>query len=231
MDIRQLHPWQVTLAEATAIQQRLAAQVVRADRLEGVRLVAGADVHFPVRRDLAYAVVLVLSYPDLEPVEVRAAEREMTFPYRPGFLSFREVPPLLAAFEQVRMVPDLLFVDGQGIAHPRRLGLASHLGLVLDLPTIGCAKSRLTGVHEEPGVQPGDWTPLRDQGSGEVIGAVLRTRVRAKPLYISIGHKISLDEAVRWTLASLRGHRLPEPSLRAHNLASGHTPLPARDVP
>ena len=175
MEIRQLHPWQVTWAEAEAIQRDLASRVVQQGRLAEVRYVAGADVHFPVRRDLAYAVVVVLSYPDLRPVEVRTAEQEITFPYRPGFLSFREAPAVLAAFEQLQTVPDLLFVDGHGVAHPRRMGLASHLGLILDLPAIGCAKSRLTGVHEEPGPNVGDAASLTDKATGEVIGSVLRT--------------------------------------------------------
>lgn len=226
MDIRRLHGWEAgeagDWAAAGQLQRALAAQVVTEGELpEGaVRYVAGADVHFVQRPDLAHAVVLVVSYPELTPVEVQEAEVVVTVPYKPGFLSFREIPPLLAAFERLSVTPDLVLVDGQGIAHPRRLGLASHLGLFLDVPTVGVAKSLLTGQHPPVGPAPGDAVPLTDRRSGELLGTVLRTRLRANPLYLSAGHRIGLESAVAWVQRCLRGHRLPEPSLQAHKLAS-----------
>ncbi|MCX6023856.1 MAG: deoxyribonuclease V [Chloroflexi bacterium] len=230
MKIAPLHGWEIAQRgdwrTAEALQRELAGRVVAAGAIPeaAVRLVAGADVHFVQRPDLAHAVVLVMSYPDLTPVEVQVADVEVRVPYRAGFLSFRELPPLLAAFEQVRQTPDLIIVDGQGVAHPRRLGLASHLGLFLDVPTIGCAKSLLTGRHDPVGPEPGERQPLTDKRTGEVIGAVVRTRRRANPLYLSAGHRIGLDDAVSWVQRCLRGHRLPEPSLQAHKLASARPP-------
>jgi deoxyribonuclease V len=163
--------------------------------------------------------VVVLSYPELELVESRIVEREVAFPYVPGLLSFREAPIILAACEKLVNSPDLILVDGQGLAHPRRLGLASHLGLLWDRPTIGCAKSRLCGEHGPIGAGRGEHTELVD--GEEVIGAVLRTRMNVKPLYISIGHKINLEAAMQWVLNCGGGYRLPEPTRLAHQVAGG----------
>jgi deoxyribonuclease V len=169
---------------------------------------------------MARAAMVVLSYPELEIVEVQTIVAELAFPYIPGLLSFREAPLILELFQKLRHKPDLLFVDGQGIAHPRRLGIASHLGLWLDMPTIGCAKTRLCGKHDEAGQEAGSTTALIHEG--EVVGTVLRTRAGSRPLYISGGHKISLEESVRWTLACTRSYRLPEPSRLAHLAAGGN---------
>ena len=211
-----LHGWDVTPTEAVAIQQRLRGTVSAANAvsLEALRTVAGVDASY---KDESYAAVVVLSFPSLEVVDRAVARRRTTFPYVPGLLSFREVPVVLEALERLHTAPDLLLVDGQGVAHPRRFGLASHLGVYLDLPAIGCAKSRLTGTHEAPGPAQGDSTPLLDRG--ETIGAVLRSRAGTTPLYISIGHKIDLDTAVAVVVRCLRGYRLPEPTRLADRLA------------
>jgi deoxyribonuclease V len=168
------------------------------------------------------AAVAVLRYPELDVLETAIARRPTTFPYVPGLLSFRELPAVLEALEQLREPPDLLLCDGQGIAHPRRLGIASHLGLLVDLPSIGVAKTRLCGMHEEPLNQRGAWTPL--WAEGEIIGAVLRTRPGVKPLYISPGHRISLDTAIQLVMACCTRYRLPETTRHAHRLASGLPP-------
>jgi deoxyribonuclease V len=165
------------------------------------------------------AAVVVLRYPDFEIVEVATITGLIDFPYVPGLLTFREAPLVLAACEKLRVAPDLFIVDGQGLAHPRRIGLASHLGLCLDIPTIGCAKSRLLGAYEELGDASGSFTDLLD--NNEVIGAALRTRSGIKPVFVSVGHKISLQEALRWTLACCRGYRIPEPTRLAHQAAGG----------
>jgi deoxyribonuclease V len=151
---------------------------------------------------------------------MKVVERKVTLPYIPGLLSFREAPLIVAACEELSNVPDLILVDGQGIAHPRRLGLASHLGLFLDVPTVGCAKSRLCGKHKPVGEKVGSYTELVD--NGDVIGAVLRTKVGVKPIYVSIGHKISLSSARKWVLNCCRGYRLPEPTRLAHLAAGGN---------
>ena len=189
-------------------------------------LVGGADISVPRGSRIARAAVVVLSYPALEIVEVETIVAELAFPYIPGLLSFREAPVILELFEKLSYKPDLLIVDGQGIAHPRRLGIASHLGLWLNIPTIGCAKSRLCGEHDDVGYEAGSQTPLKDRN--EVIGTVLRTGTGSRPLYISPGHKIGLEDSVRWTLACTRGYRLPEPSRLAHLAAGGNLPMARR---
>jgi len=213
------HPWDLTPSEAKALQLQLAAQVITETTFEpaDVRTVAGIDVS--IREGRAQAAVVILSFPDLQPVDLALASAPADFPYIPGLLTFREGPIVLAAFERLRTWPDLLIFDGQGIAHPRRIGLAAHLGLILDRPSIGCAKSRLTGSHREPGEAVGDWTPLLD--GGEIIGAVVRTRVRVKPVFVSIGHRIDLPTAVDLMLRCTRGFRLPETTRYAHKVAGG----------
>jgi len=224
VEIRQLHPWDVSQAEAEAIQRRLARQVIAEGEPQDVRIVAGADIALPGRDARGKAavgrgVVVLLSYPDLTPIEQVIVEREVTFPYIPGLLAFREVPVLAEAFVKLSRRPDLLIVDGQGTAHQRRFGIACHLGLLLDVPSIGCAKSRLTGVHDSVDEEAGSMTPLRDRG--EIIGMVVRTRSGVKPLYVSVGHRISLNSAVEWVLRLCRGYRLPEPTRLADQLAGG----------
>lgn len=219
MEARRVHGWDLTPKDAIALQTALRGRVVREDRIGVVRRIAGVDVGFEQDGRVTRAAVAVLEYPGLALAEQVVVRVATTFPYVPGLLSFREAPAVLAAFEKVRAAPDLILYDGQGIAHPRRFGIASHVGLLLDCPSIGVAKSRLVGAHKMPANRRGAWTPLRD--AGEVIGAVLRTRAGVKPLYISIGHRVSLETAVRWTLACVTRYRLPETTRWAHRLASG----------
>ena len=215
MKIRSLHPWTVTPKEAVAIQRRLAGRVINTTRLGPVRVVAGADIAICKESNDGYAGVVVMSFPDLEIVETAAVLAPLSFPYIPGLLSFREIPLLLKAFSRLTRVPDLILVDGQGIAHPRRFGIACHLGLLLDRPTIGCAKTRLVGRHKAPPLRRGGITHLYDDNH-RVIGAVVRTKDRTNPIYVSIGHKVDLRTAIRYTLACGRGYRVPEPTRRAH---------------
>ncbi|MEX2238397.1 MAG: deoxyribonuclease V [Dehalococcoidia bacterium] len=218
MKVAERHRWDISPREAVEIQRRLALQVVTEDRAVDVRYVAGVDIIAGPRGSLARGAVVVLSYPDLEMVESHAVESIAPYPYIPGLLAFREIPVLIPALEAVRQVPDLVLVDGHGYSHPRRFGLACHLGYLLGVPTIGCAKSRLLGANEEPGELRGDRASLLD--AGEVIGEVLRTRERARPVYVSIGHKISLGSATDWVLKlTLPGRRICEP-IRLADLAS-----------
>jgi deoxyribonuclease V len=223
LTIRDLHPWDLPPAEAREVQRRLAAEVVAEDRLGAIARVAGADVGFPRRgeQEMARAAAVLLSYPDLAPLGEHILEEPVRYPYIPGLLSFRETPTVVAALQRLPAPPDLLMVDGQGRAHPRRFGIACHIGLVLDLPTLGCAKSVLVGKYDEPAQQAGAWTPLVHHD--EVIGAALRTRVGVKPVFVSVGHRVSLETAIRLVLACTRGVRLPEPTRLADALASGRT--------
>lgn len=211
-----MHNWDVSPEEAVAIQQRLRPLVQHTNgfALESLRTVAGVDAAY---REGGRAAVVVLSYPDMEVLEEVVASRETVFPYVPGLLTFREAPQVLDALAKLRTRPDLLIFDGQGYAHPRRLGLAAHLGVYLDMPSIGCAKSRLIGRYEEPGPNAGDRSPLMDRG--ERVGTVLRSKPRTNPLFISVGHKIDLDTAVAVVLRCLRGYRLPEPTRLADRLS------------
>ncbi|UCE88784.1 MAG: deoxyribonuclease V [Pseudomonadota bacterium] len=212
------HPWEVTTQQAREIQEQLRAQVVCEDQLGTVKFVAGVDVGFENANTITRAAVCVLRLPDLELCAQAVARRPTTFPYVPGLLSFREAPAVLEALEKLERLPDLLLCDGQGIAHPRRLGIASHLGVVTGLASIGVAKSRLVGTHEEVPDDKGAWTPLRD--GDEVIGAVLRTRARVSPVYISIGHRVSLATAIDYVMQCVTRYRLPETTRYAHHLAS-----------
>ena len=214
----QLHRWDVTPREAARLQGDLRG-ILRIEPFTGPpRLVAGADVAFSRRDDLVFAAVVLMTWPECNSVATATAVREGTFPYVPGLLSFREGPAVLEAFDRLPALPDLLFFDGQGIAHPRRLGLASHLGLLLDIPSIGCAKSRLCGEHEEPGRERGSTAALTD--GGEIVGAVVRTRDGVRPLYVSPGHRMDIPSAVAFTLAACKGFRLPEPTRQAHTLVT-----------
>lgn len=213
------HSWKLTPAEAIALQKELMQGVERIDRLPAIRHVAGVDVGYEEGGRVTRAAVVVLSFPELEPVESVVARRPTEFPYVPGLLSFRELPAVLAALVGLKAAPDIILCDGQGIAHPRRFGIASHLGVLLDVPTIGVAKTRLVGRHAEPPDVKGAWTPLLD--GEETIGAVLRTRAGVKPLYVSIGHRVSLKTAIALTLACTTRYRLPETTRQAHRLTSG----------
>ncbi len=213
------HDWALSPAAAIQLQKELAQKVISQDLLGKVRYVAGVDVGFPKNKNIARAATVVLSYPGLEPLDSAVIEESVRFPYIPGLLSFRELPALLKALEKLRILPDLILCDGQGIAHPRRLGIAAHLGVITDIPCIGVAKSRLTGIHEAVPEEKGQWAELKD--AEETIGAVLRTRKGVKPLFVSIGHKISLITAVEYVLGCVTRYRLPETTRQAHRLASG----------
>lgn len=210
--------WPTGIAEARAIQESLRGKVVARDRLGKISTVAGIDVGFEKHGSVTRAAVVVLGFPGLAPVEQAVARQPTRFPYVPGYLSFREAPAVLAALKQLRTRPDLLLCDGQGLAHPRRFGLACHLGLLLDIPSIGVAKSRLIGAHDEVPEQKGGWTALEDDG--EIIGAVLRTRAGVKPVYVSVGHRISLATAIDYVMRCTTRYRLPETTRHAHRLAS-----------
>jgi deoxyribonuclease V len=222
--VARLHSWQVSITEAKDIQRSLAEKVSRSGEVKSPRFIAGVDIS--VKREVGQATgaVVVLQYPELRAVEVKVIGGRLDFPYIPGLLSFRESPLILAACQELTLVPDLILVDGQGIAHPRRMGLASHLGLFLNTPTIGCAKSLLCGQHEMPGEEPESYAEILD--GEEVIGAALRTKLGVNPVYISIGHKICLESAIYWVLKCCRGYRLPQPARLAHLAAGGNLKMP-----
>ena len=227
MRVGSLHSWQVSTAQALEIQQRLATQVSKKSAVTTPRFIAGVDISTGKGEGMATGAVVVLNYPELRVVETKVARGNLNFPYIPGFLSFRESPLTLAACQQLTIAPDLILVDGQGIAHPRRLGLASHLGLLLNTPTIGCAKSLLCGSHEAPSIEPGSYTEVVDKG--EIIGVALRTKRGVKPVYVSIGHKVDLQTAIYWIMKCCHGYRLPEPTRLAH-LAAGGNLKPEKDT-
>ena len=210
------HPWNLTPSEAIAVQHRLAKEV-RTDQaidLDQVELIGGVDVSSTKENPVLTAGIVVWNCLTQQIVDTSFHQIEGTFPYVPGLLSFREIPVIMPAIEKLKISPDVFFVDGQGIAHPRRLGIASHLGVLTDQPTVGVAKSRLTGIDAVPGPMIGDHVPLMDKG--EKIGAILRSRERCKPLYISAGHNINLSSALQLVISSLHGYRLPEPTRLAH---------------
>jgi deoxyribonuclease V len=224
-----MHPrldddWSLSLDEARQVQEALALQVSLADDLGEIRTVAGIDLGYPRTATgvvTGRAAVVVLSLTDLTVVEARVTHRPVTFPHVPALLSFREAPLALAALSQLRTRPDLLLVNGHGRAHPRKLGIASHLGVLLDLPAIGCAPSIAIGIAAEPGASPGDRAPLQD--GDEVIGTALRTRSGSRPVYVSSGHRISLETAASLVMRCTRGFRLPEPIRLAGRLAEQHS--------
>lgn len=218
MKINQRHDWPLTAEEAIPIQQELAKEVIICDQLDTVQYVAGVDMGFEESGSISRSAVAVLSFPDLQLVEQAIAYRPTTFPYIPGFLSFREVPAVLDALAKLTIAPDLILCDGQGIAHPRRFGIACHLGLLIDVPTIGVAKSLLVGKHEELPLERGAWKPLLHRG--ETIGAVLRSRTGVKPLYVSSGHRVSLPSAIDYVMRCTPKYRLPETTRWADKLAS-----------
>lgn len=218
MNIRELHPWDVSYERAVAIQRELRAMLVLRAPRKAFRLVAGADISYSKESDEFFAGVIVLSLPDLEEADRSTAIGRVTFPYIPGLLSFREGPILLKAFARLATPPDLILFDGQGTAHPRGLGLASHMGLILDVPSIGCAKSRLCGEHDDVGARAGSHVPLKLDG--KTIGAVVRTRDNVNPIFVSPGHRVGHRAAVTWALRCCRGYRIPEPTRRAHHLVN-----------
>ncbi|NJM74252.1 MAG: deoxyribonuclease V [Scytonema sp. RU_4_4] len=219
MKIYQRHAWSLTIDEAIKIQEKLRDEVITEDKLkEPVQYVAGVDMGFEADGTISCAAVAVLSFPDLQIQETSLARRPTTFPYIPGFLSFREIPAVLDALEKIQTIPDLILCDGQGIAHPRRFGIACHLGLIVDIPTIGVAKSLLIGQHEDLPETRGSYQPLIHKG--ETIGVVLRTRTGVKPLYISSGYKVSLPTAIDYVLRCTTKYRLPETTRIADKLAS-----------
>ena len=227
MKVNSLHSWQVNPSQALELQLKLASQVSRNDEVASPRFIAGVDISVDRARGVATGAVVVLNYPELKLVETQVVAGEVTFPYVPGLLSFREAPLTLAACERLSVTPDLIMVDGQGVAHPRRMGLASHLGLFLDTPTIGCAKSRLCGSHLMPSEQPGSYTDMMDRE--ETIGVALRTKAGTKPIYVSIGHRVDLEAAIYWVMECCRGYRIPEPTRLAH-LSAGGNLKPEKDA-
>lgn len=213
------HAWDVSPQEAIAIQKALRDQVIQEDRLDGLATVGGVDIGFEDGGRVTRAAVVVLSFPELALLESAVARRPTAFPYVPGLLSFREVPAALDALAALKRHPDVLLADGQGQAHPRRFGLACHLGLLSDRPAIGAAKSRLIGRHDPVHEARGAWQPLVDRD--EIVGAAVRTRTGVRPLYVSIGHRVSLATAIEIVLACTPRYRLPETTRLAHRLASG----------
>ena len=216
------HAWDLSPADARALQLELAARVELDDRFGAIALVAGIDIGFEQAGKVTRAAVAVLRVADLQPVETRVVRRPTAFPYIPGLLSFREIPAAVEALATLSTTPDLLLCDGQGFAHPRRFGLACHLGWLLDAPSIGVAKSRLIGCFDEPGPERGAWAPLLDRD--QVIGAALRSRAGVRPVFVSSGHRVGLASATRLALACTDRYRLPEPARHAHRLASAREP-------
>jgi deoxyribonuclease V len=214
MKIQPLHSWDLTPTEAVALQRQLASRVDARTPLTRCELIAGADVSYSRFSKILFAGVVVLRMPDLTIVERQGISFETRFPYIPGLLSFRETPALLEAFARVRSEPDVIMLDGHGLAHPRRFGYACHAGLWLDRPCLGCAKSKLIGDYKDPRRKAGSVAPLRDHG--ETIGQVLRTRDAIKPVFVSVGHKIDLRSAAELVLVACRGYRIPEPTRQAH---------------
>lgn len=213
-----MHSWNLSIEEARTLQQQLAAAVITEDQFGDIHTVAGTDVGFEENGTITRAAVAVLSFPDLRLIDYAIRRRETRFPYVPGYLSFRECPALLDALDALPRHPDLLLCDGQGISHPRRIGIASHIGVLTGIPSIGVAKSRLVGAHREVGNEKGDWQPLIDRD--ETIGAVLRSRRGVKPIFVSCGHKVSLPSAIALVLACTPRYRLPETTRWADGLAS-----------
>jgi deoxyribonuclease V len=215
---RQLHDWDLTPREAVDLQQRLRESVRIEPLAREIRTIAGADISFNKFEPTVYAGVVVLSYPQMEVIEESGVISETKFPYVPGLLSFRETPSVLEAWSQLKTEPDALMLDGQGLAHPRRVGIACHVGLLIERPTLGCAKSVLVGKYEEPKIERGEWSEMIHKG--EVVGAALRTKRNVQPVFVSPGHLIDLEGAVEVTLRSDGGYRQPEPTRRAHLLVN-----------
>ena len=218
MNVKHLHNWNLSYERARALQTALAEKVQLHSFKGTPRLIAGLDCAFSKDSQRICAVIVVLKFGTFEVVETVTAVAKVTFPYIPGLLSFREAPVCIKAAKKLKTSPDIFLIDGQGIAHPRRLGLAAHLGIIFDKPTIGCAKSRLTGLFDDVGVEKGSYSALMDKN--ETIGAVVRTRANVKPMFVSVGNKCLLEDAIRITLACAVKYRLPEPTRLAHQMVS-----------
>jgi deoxyribonuclease V len=228
-EVEPLHGWNLTPEEARALQEQLRGQVcLEPLDAKAVRTVAGGDLSFDRGSDVVFAGFVLLALPGLELLERAGVRAEATFPYIPGLLSFRETPPLLAAWQQLQMRPEALICDGQGIAHPRRFGIACHLGLLLDLPTVGCAKRILTGRHGPVGDARGDWQPLVDRG--ETVGAAVRLRPGASPVYVSPGHRCDLESAIQLVLRCAGATRVPETTRLAHQFVNALRRAEGRDA-
>lgn len=218
MNIPLLHPWKVSPAEAREIQEKLRKRLRLRPPRAPLKTIAAGDVAYSREDDMTYAAFLLFTYPDLTLLESASAKGRASFPYVPGFLTFREAPILLKAFSRLKTRPDLILIDGQGIAHPRFMGIAAHIGLILNLPAIGCAKSRLIGTHEELAPDRGKAVPLLV--GDRTAGMVLRTRAGVKPVYVSPGHKMNMETSVKIVLSLCRGYRIPEPLRQAHMFVS-----------
>lgn len=220
MKVRHLHPWDVTPREAVKIQKALRGKLrLGENRFSGrLRRVGGADISYTRGDDRFFAAVVILEWPSLRTVEEATHAEKVTFPYVPGLLSFREGPPLMRAFEKLKRAPDVVLFDGQGIAHPRGLGLASHMGLLLNVASVGCAKTKLVGEHDEVGAAAGAYAELFFEG--RAVGAVVRTKERVKPIYVSQGHRVGFMQSIRLALSCCRGYRIPEPVRQAHLLVN-----------
>jgi len=223
--LNHLHDWNLTISESRELQNRLAPEVSRVGSVIEPRFIAGVDVSIRKSGGTGTAAAVILEYPKLNVVEIKVVTGEINFPYVPGLLSFREAPLILQCCAKLEHTPNLIMVDGQGIAHPRRLGIAAHLGLFFGVPTIGCAKSRLCGEHQIPGIEPGNFEELVD--NSETIGVVLRTKYNTKPVFVSIGNKIALEDAIYWVMCCCHGYRLPEPIRFAHLAAGGNLKIAA----
>lgn len=210
------HPWNLSEMEAIILQQELALKVIKEDSFVEINCVAGVDVAYSDHNNKLIAAIVILDASSLKVIESVVVEDTVDFPYIPGLFSFRELPPIVKAFDQLKTSPQLVICDGQGLAHPRRFGLASHLGVIFDVPTIGCGKTKLLGTYEEPDFNRGAYSTLDD--NGEVIGAALRTQNNIKPLFVSIGHRISLQTACNWVVDLSPHYRLPETTRQSDHL-------------
>lgn len=222
VSIRQLHPWQVSVSEAIGIQERLRERIVVKGKPD-IHKVAGVDVGYSDGKLAAAVCIFTWSRTDLDHVEVGIAEGKVTFPYIPGLLTFREGPVILKAFRKLKNKPDVILFDGQGICHPRRMGIATHLGIILDIPTIGCAKSSLCGTWKMPGKEKGSFSFIYDKKTSKKIGAVLRTRTNVRPVFVSPGYKIGLKESIKLILKFSPIYRIPEPLRCSHRYANSHS--------
>lgn len=218
MKCNDLHRWNLSYEEAIRVQRELSSQVILEPFRTEVKLIAGADVSYSKGSDLFFAGVVVMEIPEMRILEETTFENKVEFPYIPGFLSFRESPILIEAFKKIRNIPDVVIFDGQGIAHPRYLGIASHLGLIIDLPSIGCAKNILIGTYKDVGNEVGDYSPIIFRGN--LVGAALRTKRNVLPVFVSPGHKMDVSSAIGIIMKVCRGYRLPEPVRQAHILVN-----------
>ncbi|KPK41916.1 MAG: endonuclease V [Omnitrophica WOR_2 bacterium SM23_29] len=219
MKIKKIHSWKTSAKEAIRIQNRLSKKIKRSKVSGPVKVIGGCDASFSKDEDKVLAAVVILSFPALEVLEVVTAIRKANFPYVPGLLTFREGPALLDCFKKIKIKPRVLFFDGQGIAHPRHMGIATHMGILLDLPTIGCAKSKLFGTYKEPAPKRGSFSIIKGKDN-EILGAALRTKDDVRPVFVSLGHKMNLEDAIKLTLKVARKYRIPEPLRQAHQSAN-----------